>query len=151
MRSCNSLTIGERLTSRAITFSETDIIAFASLFDPQPYHLDRAAGDVSIFGGLCASGWQVAAFASRLLSEALLAEDIDFVDITEVEQLRWKKPLFVDDAIHVEVVVTGIEGGSPTPRCGSVNLAIDVNNTEGQLVAAMTCIAAIVDTKESVK
>ncbi len=34
-----------------------EIIDFASQFDPQPFHLDEAAGKASILGGLAASGW----------------------------------------------------------------------------------------------
>ncbi|MDG2137086.1 MAG: MaoC/PaaZ C-terminal domain-containing protein, partial [Luminiphilus sp.] len=47
--------------SPAITLDEQSIVDFAQLFDPQPYHLDREAADASIFGGLCASGWQIGA------------------------------------------------------------------------------------------
>ena len=56
--------------SPAITLDEQSIVDFAQLFDPQPYHLDREAADASIFGGLCASGWQIGALASRLTGEA---------------------------------------------------------------------------------
>ena len=34
-----------------------EIKAFASQFDPQPFHVDEEAGRESVFGGLCASGW----------------------------------------------------------------------------------------------
>ena len=63
--------------SPAITLDEQSIVDFAQLFDPQPYHLDREAADASIFGGLCASGWQIGALASRLTGEALIEADLD--------------------------------------------------------------------------
>ena len=40
------------------TFSADEIIRFASLYDPQYFHLDAAAAQHSHFGGLVASGWQ---------------------------------------------------------------------------------------------
>ncbi|MDC6134728.1 MaoC/PaaZ C-terminal domain-containing protein, partial [Burkholderia gladioli] len=39
------------------TFTPDEIIEFAQRFDPQPFHLDEAAGKASPFGGLVASGW----------------------------------------------------------------------------------------------
>ena len=44
------------LASGVITLDAEAIKAFASLFDPQPYHLDQQAADKSICGSLCASG-----------------------------------------------------------------------------------------------
>ena len=47
--------------SVSVSLTRADIIEFAQQFDPQPYHLDAEAAEQSIFGALCASGWQVAA------------------------------------------------------------------------------------------
>jgi hypothetical protein len=46
---------------------ESAIKAFAAAFDPQPFHVDEAAGRATIFGGLAASGWHTAAATMRLL------------------------------------------------------------------------------------
>src|SRR5258706_12190681 len=45
--------------------------AFAAEFDPQPFHLDEAAAERSIFRGLAASGWHTAAATMRLMVESL--------------------------------------------------------------------------------
>jgi len=42
---------GPRLVTRE------EIVAFAAEFDPQPMHLDEAAGAATLLGGLAASGW----------------------------------------------------------------------------------------------
>lgn len=41
------------------TFTAQEITRFARAFDPQPFHVDAAAGAASPFGGLVASGWHV--------------------------------------------------------------------------------------------
>ena len=38
-----------------------EIISFGEKYDPQPFHLDEAAGEGSFFKGLAASGWLTAA------------------------------------------------------------------------------------------
>ncbi len=46
-----------------------EIVAFASEFDPQPFHLDEEAARGTLFAGLVASGWHTAAITMRLLVE----------------------------------------------------------------------------------
>ncbi len=46
---------------------EAQIKEFAAEFDPQPFHLDETASQASVFKGLAASGWHMAAVAMRLL------------------------------------------------------------------------------------
>ena len=53
--------IGQTTDIGRHTFTRDDIIGFARQFDPQPFHLDEEAAKASLFGGLCASGWQTAA------------------------------------------------------------------------------------------
>ena len=51
-----------------------EIVEFAAEFDPQPMHLDEAAGKASILGGLSASGWHTCAMYMRLLCDAFLLD-----------------------------------------------------------------------------
>src|SRR5438067_686230 len=47
----------------SLTVTAEEIKQFARQFDPQPFHVDEAAGRRSIFGNLCASGWHTCALA----------------------------------------------------------------------------------------
>src|SRR5690242_20230227 len=62
------LQVGQRFTSDTYLMEESRIKEFAAEFDPQPFHLDEAAGRTSVFKGLVASGWHTAAVAIRLLA-----------------------------------------------------------------------------------
>src|SRR3954465_10280396 len=64
------LEVGRRFTSATHTIDEAQIKAFATQFDPQPFHLDEAAAKATLFGGLAASGWHTAAITMRLLVES---------------------------------------------------------------------------------
>src|SRR5262245_30889983 len=61
------LHVGQRFTSGTHTIDAAQIKAFAAQFDPQPFHLDDAAAQGTLFGGLAASGWHTAAISMRLL------------------------------------------------------------------------------------
>ena len=65
----DDLVLGMRFKSPEKRVSREDIKRFASEFDPQPYHLDEAAAEHSVFKGLAASGWHTAAIAMRLSVE----------------------------------------------------------------------------------
>ena len=50
----------------SIAVDESEMIAFARRFDPQPFHTDPVAAKQSVFGGLIASGWYTASLMMRL-------------------------------------------------------------------------------------
>src|ERR1700688_4132674 len=63
----DDLRVGQRFASGMYEMTEERIKAFAAEFDPQPFHLDKALAETSIFRGLVASGWHTAAVAMRLM------------------------------------------------------------------------------------
>ncbi|MBR9794518.1 MAG: MaoC/PaaZ C-terminal domain-containing protein [Luminiphilus sp.] len=131
------------MESNSIDLNKSAIVAFASRFDPQPYHLDADAADQSIFGGLCASGWHIAALATRLVIETLLDNGLPFVEMTSVSQLKWSQPTFVNDQIRVRVALGESLEESPIPDTRRQRLEIQVCNGNGAVVATMTATAAI--------
>jgi len=52
------------------TFTEDNILEYAREFDPQPFHVDPVAAAAGPYGGLIASGWQVACVCMRLILDA---------------------------------------------------------------------------------
>lgn len=131
------------MCSDTIALDKNAIVAFAARFDPQPYHLDADAAAQSIFGGLCASGWHIAAMATRLISETLLRSGIAFVQMTSVSHLKWNQPTFVNEQISVRIVLGTTREESPIAGTRSQDLEVDVCNEDGAVVAKMTATAAI--------
>ena len=62
--------VGQTFGSGRARIDAARIKAFASEFDPQPFHLDEEAAHTSIFRGLAASGWHTAAIVMRLIVES---------------------------------------------------------------------------------
>ena len=67
MRFFEDIEIGAQREFGSFTFTAADIKKFATQFDPQRFHLDEEEGRKSLFGGLAASGWHVAAVCMKLL------------------------------------------------------------------------------------
>jgi acyl dehydratase len=59
--------VGQTFGSGRTAINAEQIQRFAQEFDPQSFHLDPAAARETIFRGLAASGWHIAAITMRLL------------------------------------------------------------------------------------
>ena len=82
--------VGLRFRSfEEIALTAERIKTFAAEFDPQPFHLDDAAGPETFFGGLVASGWHTAAVAMRLLVDSDLGLGGQGAGVA-VESMRWR-------------------------------------------------------------
>ena len=72
-----------------------EIKEFAERYDPQPFHLDEAAGESSFFKGLAASGWLTAAIVMRLRVQSIrIAGGMIGAG---VEEMRWMQPVRPND------------------------------------------------------
>ncbi|MEU7183793.1 MaoC family dehydratase [Streptomyces celluloflavus] len=88
------------LGSHKVTADE--ITAFGRTYDPQPYHVDEAAGRASAFGGLIASGWNTAAIWMRLYVTTLLpdaAAEGTVEGSPGVDEVRFLEPVRPGDVL----------------------------------------------------
>src|SRR2546426_4118490 len=63
---------GEVIELGSRTITKEAIVAFATEFDPQVFHVDEEAAKRTIYGGLLAGGWHTGSLLMRLLYEGLL-------------------------------------------------------------------------------
>lgn len=108
------LHVGQRFTSGAYFMDETRIKEFAREFDPQPFHLDEAAAQASVFSGLAASGWHTAAVAMRLLVDGGLPLGNGIIGLGG--ELAWPKPTRPGDTLHVESEILEIVPSRSKPN-----------------------------------
>jgi acyl dehydratase len=122
-----------------IEVSEAEIVEFAQRFDPQPFHLDAAAGRESIFGGLCASGWHTAALQMRLLVDGLLSPEAS-LGSPGIDELRWLKPVFPGDRLRLRVTILDATPSRSKPFMGSVVQYGQMLNQHGQVVMSLKAV-----------
>ncbi len=107
--------IGEENVLGSQAFTREEIIAYAIAYDPQPFHLDDAAGAASIYGSLCASGWHTACVAMRTLidwrdarrNEAeARGERVPTLGVSPgVRDIRWPNPVRPGDVVTYTLLV----------------------------------------------
>lgn len=119
------------LGSKLITAGE--IVAFASEYDPQPFHLDEEAGRASILGGLAASGWHTAAIQMRLLCDAFLLNSTS-MGSPGITSLKWKKPVLAGDTLSARAEVLDARRSKSRPGMGIVSFRFTVTNQHDEPV-----------------
>lgn len=133
------LTTGEHYSAGPTTVSKHDVVEFARDFDPQPYHMDAEAAEASIFGGLCASGWQICALAMRLLSEAVEGSGAVILGARGVPALRWKRPLYAGDSVAAQIELSELSAGPTAAAYGVALFTVTLANQDQQPVLTMHC------------
>ena len=130
------LYVGQRFTSDSCVISEERIKSFAEEFDPQPFHLDDAAAQKTVFRGLAASGWHTAALAMKLLVTGGLPLGNGIIGLGG--DLQWPKPTRPGDILHVESEVLEITPSKSKPDQAVVRVRSTTLNQNGEAVHQFT-------------
>lgn len=135
-RHFEDLALGEVIDLGHVTVSKEMIIAFASEFDPFPFHLDEAAAKASLLGGLAASGWQTAALSLRMLTDNFL-NTIASMGGLGFSDLKWRKPVMVGDTIGGTVTISALRRSRHHPERGIVTLDFNIGKQKSEPVMSM--------------
>jgi acyl dehydratase len=130
------LRVGQRFTSETYVMEAARIKEFAAEFDPQPFHLDESAAQVSIFKGLAASGWHTAAVAMRLLVMGGLPFANGIVGLGG--EVAWPRPTRPGDILHVKSEIAEIMPSRSKPHQGIVTVRGTMFNQNGEAVYLLT-------------
>ena len=130
------LYVGQRFTSASCVMELARMKEFAAEFDPQPFHLEEAAAEVSIFKGLAASGWHTAAVAMRLLVTSGLPFANGLVGLGG--EIAWPKPTRPGDTLHMESEIVEITPSRSKPQQGVVTVRCAMLNQNGEAVYLLT-------------
>ena len=113
-----------------------EIKEFGQKYDPQPFHLDEAAGEGSFFKGLAASGWLTAAIVMRLRVQAVPVAG--GMIGAGVEEIRWTLPVRPGDVIRSEIEVLGVRQSTSRKGFGIVRTRSHTYNQRNELVMRST-------------
>ena len=102
----DDLRVGQRFVSDLHALDEAQVIAFASQFDPQPFHLNDAAAKDTLFGGLVGAG----------------------------AEISWPQPTRPDDVLRVESEILEITPSRSRPDRGMVKVRSETRNQRGEVV-----------------
>ena len=134
--------VGQVITTAGLTITESQIVDFALLYDPQPFHVDAEAAAESPFGGLIASGFQTLALTFRLLfQEGVLAKC--GLGSPGMDELRWLAPLRPGDRLSAEAEVLELRASKSKPDRGTLLLGFRTLNQHGTVIMTFRTIVLV--------
>lgn len=124
---------GQKFNSlRNYKVTAEEIKQFAERYDPQPFHLDEAAGESSFFKGLAASGWLTAAIVMRLRVESIrIAGGMIGAG---VEEIRWTEPVRPGDTLRTEAEILDVRRSQSRPSFGVIRSRTTTFNQRDEIV-----------------
>lgn len=129
------LSVGDVFVSKTHALDAAQIIAFASQFDPQPFHLDPDAARDTLFQGLAASGWHTAALTMKLLVESFpVARGV----IGAGAEVAWPQPTRPDDVVKVTSTVLSITPSRSKPDRAIVVVESVTSNQRDEALQKLT-------------
>ena len=136
MRHFDDFTVGEKLPLAPYRITRDELIAFASEFDPQPFHLDEAAASRTLLAGLAASGWHTCAIFMRMMVDGWLG-DTAALGSPGIDSTRWLHPVRPGDELTGHSEVTAVRVSGSRPEIGIVTFRHTVENGHGRAVLEM--------------
>lgn len=137
--------VGQQFVSSTHLVDQQQIIAFATEFDPQPFHTDPEAAKDTLFQGLVASGWHTAAVTMRLLNSSGLT--IVGGMIGAGAELTWPIPTRPGFLLQVETEVIELRVLRSRSDRGLVTIRSQTKNQHGEVV--MTLVARLFVPRQS--
>ncbi|WP_454720634.1 MULTISPECIES: MaoC family dehydratase [Cupriavidus] len=129
-------TVGSKRDLGSHLVTEEEILAFARQYDPQPFHIDKAAAQNSIYKGLISSGWMTCSIMMRLLVDSMTSKAAS-MGSPGVDEIRWLKPVYAGDTLSVALVVLDARASTSKPDRGVIHTQWEATNQRGELVCTV--------------
>jgi acyl dehydratase len=134
------LEIGAETRFGSYEVTREEVIEFARKYDPQPFHLSDEAAAKTHFGRLAASGWHTCAMAMAVIARHVVDTEQAGLGSPGVDELRWLKPVYPGDTLHVSSKIVEVRPSRSKPEIGSFRSATTVTNQDGVPVLSFTSI-----------
>lgn len=132
LRQFEDLAEGQAWKVGSWTLAAEDIVAFAQVWDPQPFHVDAAAAKRSPFGTLVASSAHLFAICTRLFHDC--AERVDIIAMLGKDKVRLPHPARAGATLTYATRCIGKRESASRPGAGIVVLADAVTDDANRAV-----------------
>jgi acyl dehydratase len=127
---------GEVVEFGSVTVTEADIIAFASAYDPQPFHVDPEAARASPYGGLIASAWHTGSFMMRMMVDHFISSHS--LGSPGMEEMRFLAPVRPGDTLRCRLTILEARRSATKLDRGTIKQRVEVLNQDS--VVVFSCI-----------
>ena len=143
MRYFEDLEVGAETDFGAYDVTREEVLEFARKYDPQPFHLSDEEAAKTHFGRIAASGWHTCAMTMAVIARKVVGQDQAGLGSPGVDELRWLKPVYPGDTLHVRGKIVDKTPSRSRPDMGSFRTETTVTNQDGVPVMRFTSIVLI--------
>jgi acyl dehydratase len=137
-RYLDDFTVGETFEAPPGTLSESEIIEFAEIFDPQSFHTDPEAAKASPFGGLIASGHQTIGWGfGQIVRLGIFAGDAVICG-ADMKEVRWLAPVRPGMTLVARAEIVDIRPSRSRPGQGYLDIRFSVDGPDGTVARFST-------------
>ena len=137
------LEVGAETYFGSYEVTRDEVLEFARKYDPQPFHLSDEAAAKTYFGRLAASGWHTCAMTMAVLVRHLSKDRQAGLGSPGVDELRWLRPVYPGDTLHVRGKILEKTPSRSKPDIGSFRTQTTVSNQDDEPVMRFTSIVLI--------
>jgi acyl dehydratase len=137
------LEVGARTDFGSYDVTREEVLEFARKYDPQPFHLSDEEAAKTHFGRIAASGWHSAAMVMGVIARHVVDERQAGLGSPGIDELRWKKPVYPGDTLHVTGEILEKTPSRSRPDIGSFRTKTTVTNQHGDVVMTFVSIVLI--------
>jgi acyl dehydratase len=141
MQYFEDLVIGAETDFGSYDVTREEVLEFARKYDPQPFHLSDEAAAETHFGRLSASGWHTAAMTMAVIARKVVGEKQASLGSPGIDELRWLKPVYPGDTLHVRGEILDKTPSRSRPEMGSFRTRTTVTNQDG--IPVMTFVSIV--------
>jgi acyl dehydratase len=137
------LEVGAETDFGSYEVTREEVLEFARKYDPQPFHLSDEAASKTHFGRIAASGWHTAAMTMAVIARHVVKHEQAGLGSPGIDELRWKKPVYPGDTLHVRGKILEKTPSRSRPEMGSFRTHTTVTNQDDVPVMSFTSIVLI--------
>jgi acyl dehydratase len=137
------LEIGAETDFGTYDVTREEVLEFARKYDPQPFHLSDEEAAKTHFGRLAASGWHTTAMTMAVIARKVTGERQAGLGSPGIDELRWLKPVYPGDTLHVRGKIIDKTPSRSRPDIGSFRTETTVTNQDSVPVMRFTSIVLI--------
>ena len=143
MRYFEDLEVGAETHFGSYEVTREEVLEFARKYDPQPFHLSDEEAAKTHFGRLAASGWHTCAMVMAVIARHVVDEEQAGLGSPGIDELRWLKPVYPGDTLHVRGEIIEKTPSRSRPGMGSFRTRTTVTNQDDVSVLTMISIVLI--------
>jgi acyl dehydratase len=133
-KSLDEFMAGEVHLTPTRTITETDVTMFAAMTgDYVELHTSETVAQKTQFGRRIAHGLLLLAISHGLLSRVGLIDGTG-IGFAEIENWKFKAPVFFGDTVHVRITVVETRPSKSKPDRGILKLRLEIINQDGNVV-----------------